>query len=818
MRELISLFLAVLSLATFQVLGQETQQPAQTTFTVEFPGRHAFRRGEADASLQIQVKADKPDIQGAKLSFTGQDGLADFNGELTFANGVARLAIPLRTNLLPGAYPCSCTVTAETQGAAISETSKLELHIGPQLDGAGLIRFFWMLGFYYYDEVRDAGFSHILRKIGDYNDKSNDLFASAIPRRLAAMDQMLADGVTFLESFQFSRSPGLTARFPRLKRDGTKVTDNMDTGHPELRPLISEAARRNAAQVGDHPAFGGLLTASEVRDASCPSFTDYNARAFKQATGLDVPQDATGRTAPHYSRLDNFPYGLIIPLDYPLLQFYSWFWKTGDGWNDFQSLVSDAFHRTLKQPIFTFYDPSVRVPPLYGSGGGVDYLNQWTYVYPEPFNISYVISEQQAMARGREGQGVITMLQGISYRSVLAPKEQKVANPPAWLEERPNTVYMTTPPDLLREGLWATFSRQLDGIGVFAWRAFFDAAPYGVDPKAADYQFTNPEAIKVVSDLLHSIAIPFGPLFRTVPERAPEIAVLESYASTFFAGRGTWGWQGQVYDLGTMLVGAGFSPYVLYEEVAAKGIPETIQVIVAPHCDVLTAPTYEALKQFQLRGGILVADDFLTPALLPDLTLPSFARKQQGMVDKLAMQDAARQLKTALAAYYRQYADTDNQDIFAHVRTYKDADYLFVINDKREFGDYIGQWGRVLERGVPNQGLVTVNRSVGAVYDLVRHCAVPFELADGKTSLKTAFDTNDGKIFLLTSRPLSPLAAETPKTIARGEAFDLLATSPDTDVIVPISLEIILADGLRLDNSGAGIVKDGEFTRRILIP
>jgi hypothetical protein len=42
--------------------------------------------------------------------------------------------------------------------------------------------------------------------------------------------------------------------------------------------------------------------------------------------------------------------------------------------------------------------------------------------------------------------------------------------------------------------------------------------------------------------------------------------------------------------------------------------------------------------------------------------------------------------------------------------------------------------------------------------------------------------------------------------------------SLDTDVIIPIAVDITAATGLRLDNSGSGIVKDGKFSRTISLP
>ncbi|MBO4631120.1 MAG: hypothetical protein J5858_04280, partial [Lentisphaeria bacterium] len=498
--------------------------------------------------------------------------------------------------------------------------------------------------------------------------------------------------------------------------------------------------------------------------------------------------------------------------------YYRWFWKEGDGWNRFQTAIAEAYRPKNGQPFFSFYDPSVRVPPVYGSGGKVDFLNQWTYVHPEPYNISYVISEQQAMARGTPGQGVFTMIQGICYRSRTAPRDRKVPDPPSWVKDRPNAVYITTPPDLMREALWNTFSRRLDGIGVFAWRALFDAAPLGMSKTAADYQHTNPDTAKVIGELFRRVAIPLGPLLRKIPERPPEVAVLESYASTFFAGRGSWGWSGRIFDCGIMLNAARLAPHVLYEEEIARGVPETIKVLVMPHCDVLTRSAFGKIREFQKRGGLVVADEFLVPGILPDFPLPDFPRSQKGDADKAALQKAASNLRSLLADFYRPYADSDNPDLLTWVRSSGNADYLFVINDKRTFGNYIGQYGIVMEKGLPNRGKVTVARNCAAVYDLEKHCRVPFSLNRGKTVIEVDFTTNDGKLFLLTGRPLGKLELRSPSGATSGGSAEIQIYSPDRGMLIPVRITVTAPDGTLTDDSGYAVVENGVLRKQITFP
>ena len=168
------------------------------------------------------------------------------------------------------------------------------------------------------------------------------------------------------------------------------------------------------------------------------------------------------------------------------------------------------------------YDPCLRVPPLWGTAGTkVSHINEWQVVNPFPFQHSYIISEQKAKARGCPGQGVVTLVQGIMHREAVAPPGKHSASVPAWSRERPNASYITPPPDMVREAMWTVFSRQVDGIGFHGWECLVDDLKYGGRKDASGYGFTNPETMEVIRKTFRDVAIPLGPLFRKMPERAP---------------------------------------------------------------------------------------------------------------------------------------------------------------------------------------------------------------------------------------------------------------------------------------------------------
>lgn len=788
---------------------------------IVFPVRKSFRRNEKNALLKLAVTDHTGEgLKNIRVEVSGKDRIvsAVLNPEFKDKTSVL-LNIPVRTGLLPGNYPCSLILKADSACGPVEIRKNFTLRIGPVRKDTDQIRFFWLISPYYYERIRDLGFTHLLNTYFGSLDSRTGRFseASAVNRR-ELMDKMLADGLVYMESSILAYDKSIARKYPRIRKDGTKNPKNLDAANPAALELCISLAKQAADMIGDHPAYGGVLPSSEVRDGSHPSFTPHQEKSFEKAAGIKIPPEAEKRVAPHYSKLKDFPAGRIVPDDWPLLVYYRWFWKEGDGWNRFQTAIAEAYRPRNGQPFFSFYDPSVRVPPVYGSGGKVDFLNQWTYVHPEPYNISYVISEQQAMARGTPGQGVFTMIQGICYRSRTAPRDRKVPDPPSWVKDRPNAVYITTPPDLVREALWNTFSRRLDGIGVFAWRALFDAAPLGASKTAADYQHTNPDTVKVIGELFRRVAIPLGPLLRKIPERPPEVAVLESYASTFFAGRGSWGWEGRIFDCGIMLTAARLAPHVLYEEEIARGVTESIKVLVMPHCDVLTQSAFEKVREFRKRGGLVVADQFLVPGIRPDFLLPDFTRRQRGNIDKAALQKAASKLRSLLADVYQPYADSDNPDLLTWVRSSGNADYLFVINDKRTFSDYIGQYGIVMEKGLPNRGKVTIARRCGAVYDLEKHCRVPFSSDRGKTVIEVDFTTNDGKLFLLTDRPLGKLELRAPSKAKLGGSAEIQICSPDRKVLIPVRITITAPDGNPTDDSGYAVVENGVFRKQITFP
>ena len=672
----------------------------------------------------------------------------------------------------------------------------------------------------HYEKTVDVGFNTLIDWNGFYWDFEKDAPKPDFERRAAArnarVERCRKDGVGYVELLVLHPEPALCKRFPRTRRDGSKFEKNSEASDPEYMKAVCRAARAQAESgPKDNPAYLGLQPSSEVRDWCEPSFSEKARAAYRAYSGREIPADCGGRMPKRMVGTPGFPADGIVPLDEPFLDFYRWHWKFGDGWNDYQTQLAKVFEEAYGRPLLSIYDPSLRTPPMWESGGKVGFLQHWTYVYPEPYNVAYNVSEQQSRAR-RDGQGVIALVQTICYRRHLAPIGKDPPNPPRWAKDHPNTKFPTIPPDLLHEALWSVAMRRADGIGTHASWVLFDRPYDGFDPKDSGYLCTHSGAEKVFKDFFDGVGIPLGPLLRAVPERDPEVAVFESYASQILGSRITWDCQTGFFTCGIVATAANLMPYALHEdEVVDNGIPPSVKVLLMPECDALVRPAYERIAAFVKRGGRIVGDRHLVKALEADAQLPvvrdAFAEMDsdhdedvkgdlgaQAVRRDREMRAGVKALRAAVAPAVTPYADADVADILVHVRSYKTSDYVFAINDRRTFGDYMGQWKRVMEKGVSNAGNVVVNRSAGAVYDLVRHRAVPFASKEGRTQIPVSYETTGGRLLLVVDRPLRELAV-------RVCGSRISVSSPDRDVMIPIRI-----DGVG-DKPFYAVVKDGRY-------
>ena len=770
--------------------------------------RDCFIRMEPDASLRFKVTnlQDKPLVKG-KVTISLQR-LAEKEIPLADLEPGKSCVVdfPLDTNLRPDPYHLVARlIVPEPEPYQTEQT--FTIRIVPRRPPNRYPVLMWGVTGGVLNEMqrlKHMGFTHVLG-LGASNGKIWEAGQPAepgTPESVAAtkrlLDEALANDMTIVASL----SPGYFLRkmeqFRRVDRQGQPAKSEDVCGlFPKLQQFSNNIGASVAKTYGYHPAFQAALLNTEVRDAAVPCFHEHDRQAFRKHAGFDIPPEVNRPSGVRYADLPGFPANRVIGDDHPIYVYYRWYWKTGDGWN----IMNTALHRGLKtmgrDDFWTFHDPAVRVASVYGSGGEVDVLSQWTYTYPDPIRIATATDEMLAMAAGAPGkQQVMKMTQIIWKRPDIAPLPTKPADGPSykaqWEYDHADApeIRITIAPMHLREAFWTKIARPIRGIMYFGWNALVDCQPQ------TGYRYTHPQSHHELARLVREVIEPLGPTLLQVPGVKPDVAYLESFASQMFAGRGTYGWGHRWSGDGYLvMLYAHLQPQIVYDETILQRGLDGFRVLVMTDCDVITRGMAERIKAFQDGGGLIVGDDRLAPAIEPDIRLKAYDRTGKADDDKAALLAIAAELREKLDGHYARYVDSSNPEIVPYRRCYKDTDYVFVVNDRREYGRYVGHYGRVMENGLPSSGVLSINRPDGVVYDLVDGREVPTRRENGKLAVDVDLGPCDGRVYMVSSRAVDRVRIQAPDTVRRGQRVSCVIEVTDADgrpldAVVPLEVTI----------------------------
>jgi hypothetical protein len=803
--------------------------------------RHVFRRMEPATGLRYRVRNLESQPQtGTRLTVRvpGQSEQVFPLGDLAPA-AEKTVDIEFNTALRPDLYP----VGAETHVDGPTPFESLqtdELRIVPRpLDRMPVLN--W--GLYGTDDVireiprmKSIGFTHSFGLVIDNHhilEHPESPFPAREPERPKAnrlLDTALAEDFQIALQFHpadtFHKAHPELTRVDRAGKPYTKVPGNDLNGlAPEAQAFHHRVGDVAGRTYGTHPAVDAALVNSELRDHAWLSFSELDRAEYKRATGLEIPDEATTPYGVSWNSLKDFPANRVIADDHPLLTYFRWYHAEGYGLGKLNSaLVRGLREGSGRKDLWTFFDPAVRSPSLWGSGGDVDVLSQWTYSYPDPIRIALPTDELFTMARGHDPiQRVMKMTQVIWYRSQSAPiakdpaKAQAQSARSPWEDQDPTGQYITIAPHHLREAFWTKISRPIQGIMYHGWSSLVPTD----EPSA--YRFTNSQTQHELTRLVHEVLQPLGPTLKKVPHAPRDVAFLESFTSQMFAHRGAYGWSHTwTGDCYLALLYAQLQPEVLYEQsLLADGL-ERFKVLVLPDCDVLTKPVVDRILAFQMAGGLIVADERLCPAIKADITLPAYARVNKAADDKQKLLEWASELRSALDPRYTRPFESSDPEVVTVRRRAGESDYLFAINDHREAGDYVGHHGLVLERGLPARTVLRLQRPAGVVYDLVQGGLVPFSRTGTALEIPLELSPCDGRLLLVTPTPISEIRLSLPGDVKRGQAVKVRieVVGADGQIVpatLPLDVQIRDGDGRTAEFSGFHAAENGQLELNLTI-
>jgi hypothetical protein len=186
------------------------------------------------------------------------------------------------------------------------------------------------------------------------------------------------------------------------------------------------------------------------------------------------------------------------------------------------------------------------------------------------------------------------------------------------------------------------------------------------------------------------------------------------------------------------------------------------------------------IRELQNKGILVLGDEYLNISLMPDFRIQSVPTAGlTADARKTALQKAGSEIRTMLEPYLTPSFSSPCQDLILRRRASGEADYIFAVNDKREYGNYVGQWKRVMEKGLPLEAEFTVGLPFGAAYDIVKHEPKSFTRVGNGGKFSVSLKPGSGTILVLLPRPVAGVELKAPETIVRGEDFTVEAFPAD---------------------------------------
>lgn len=775
---------------------------------------------------KIQNLSDEP-LTNVRLSVTGMGGRLSTEIPEIAAASVQEIPIVFDTSLRPDRYDLVLRLEVPGEIPTTREVRQ-SIELVPRPLPHRMPVMMWGIGgpegfAEELPRLLDLGFTHSL----GFHPEEYAIWKAGKP--IEPISGPRADGVRRMLDLALAHQFGIAANFApghalvnekslqRVDRTGKPYERvDLNASLPGLYEYCENVGISVARAFGDHPALQAALIDSEVRDSSQPSFSGFDRDAYRQFAGTDIPEEVVIKNGVQWTSLKDFPADRVIPDDHPILKYYHWFWTVGDGWNSLHTAVHKGLKSTGRDDIWTWYDPAIRVASIGGSGGLVDVLGQWTYTEPSPLRVGYFADEVFAMsAASPQKPRVMKMTQLFWYRSSSAPIKtgpEAIGNP--FDDHDPDAAYISISPMHLRQSFWTKLSRPVAGLMYHGWSSLVET-----DGTHA-YKFTQPDT-QTEFRRLHTEVLPrLGPTLLQVQDDPTDVAYLDSFTSQMFARRGSYGYSHDEAFL--TLLHAQLQPRVIFEETLLKEGLDAYKVLVLVDCDVLTRSVADAILAFQKRGGIIVGDPNLAPAIRPDIVIPRFTRTRKAADDKASLLTNAAKLRVELDQRYSHAVETGNAEIIPRRRVFATSDYVFLVNDHREAGTYVGQHGLVQEVGLPSAGTVHLRRDAGHVYDLRRGQEILATSGDGVVKWPVDLEPGGGEIYLVTSRPIEQVRFDAADNVKRGGTLPVTiqVTSENgevVDAVVPVDVEIQDAHGRTAEFSGSYGAAAGELKLNLQI-
>lgn len=600
-----------------------------------------------------------------------------------------------------------------------------------------------------------------------------------------------------------------------------------DPYHPDVIRRQSEKNDQIMRIARQFPAVGTSFFNTEIEDILLRHETPM-ARLIHRPN--------MGPTVPH-----SFVQPGVIPDndDGYVARRYEMLW--GDGLTDANARAAEVAHRHDANHI-VFTDPHRRYSG-YGRFRGMDLISTWTYTNPDP---KYMLYIETLIASARPtGQRVMHTVTLLNYPGTIFPKDQ------GW---------SLMGPDRLVETSWINLSRRPDGLAIYLSSSCdpFDSeegarGDFDQDPRIPVQ--ANPPTFEAFAEFTREVVQPYGPMIKRLERTPRRTAVLSSESSRVYSDSpnllGHYG-PYQVYGFYTLLQMAHIPADIVFDETITVDGLDGYDMLVLPKCDTLTETAFGTTCEFQRRGGRVISDQYLR-ARIPDVTRFDFdftyrsrvsanaileskdyadwddridvetadMTELEGVsagVDQQAMEAYTAQLREKLDALVSREVDCSSPTALLNMLQSGEAKYLFVVNDKRTYGERVGEYRAMLDEAVAQTVTISLNEWAHEklyVYDMLERRHLECRRDDGSYVFDVDLPAPGGKIIALLPQEPARIEASVPRRVtARGVPCRIDVLVKDTDGrllngVQPLEIRIVDPEGAASEFSGYCAAESG---------
>ena len=766
----------------------------------------AFGRDAGTLSVPVTIENSSPRPVGPltlSASLTRRTIYTDPAGELSVPEIAAGESTDVRLALDPRRFRADSYILRLrlSSGEQPVATDAVRLEIGKPIPEERMDVFYW-------------GGANIARQVEDLAAAGITVmheFGQRSPELLTLGTRL---GMTY-----YTYPPGLSTAPAELKSSyenphAPAVALRLDELDPAVREWALKTANSHARAWGPSPRVRFSLLNTEYEGHSYPNLSEAAEARYRERLGFARPEQATAPYMPAATSLQLFP-DRIIPDDSELYRWYQFFYTQGGSLNWITSEQSREVNRVASR-ITTMHDPVLRGPQFHGRFDGVDLLNHWTYVERNPLDVAAFADEMVCLGQ-RSGfkQQISQMIQVIAYADRAMPGVGPDA--PEYLRDAP---FVAIPPDIITESMWLVMSRPVDMIA-------FHGLPTALETQEKEgYRYTNPNTLSALGRVSEALIEPYGPALRQIKQRrGPRVALLLSGANTVF---GSIMEGGGTLSLHNPLTAARFGVDVLYDEDIKDGALDGYAVLAIPQCRFLLKSVRERIDAFQQAGGTVLLDADAQVSIPGAVTLPQVsatgaggARLElvPGEVLELStsprahldaeLRLAAEALREQLLPRLKQkpFVDSPTPYVVLDARASGELSYIFAINDRRTVGPYLGQFGAVLERGVPINAQIGLRDAPGALYDALERRQLSVSASEGGgCSTELQIEPGWGKLLIAAPEPMGRVDLTVSDRPSSGGPVDVkvqakYASGRTVTGVVPLRFDLLSPDGAINDYS-----------------